>query len=219
MPIEIVKVLEQREDEIWSFLIQALNKRYFILIGIILKNFKHDSFGDTVMHYACATGNEKLVKFLEQEGQLYIHQKNNKGSTPFQIACQNDDIIIYNYNFLDPVEFDSTLIAQPSLLWEACRLRSFTVVKYLIEIKLCNTAVVDDNNWTLLHCAASQSNSFSLLPYLVNNIQLDLLSLSTCGQTPLHVAYTRRKWYNVKYLISKMKKSEQNIDEIWHSFF
>ncbi len=217
-PIEIVEVLKQRMDKIWLFLIQALNKRNFILTGIILKNFKCDSFGDTAMHYACTAGSEKLVKLLEQEGHLYIHQKNHKGSTPFQIACQNDDIIIFRYNFLDPVEFDSILIAQPSLLWEACRLGSFTVVKYLIEVKLCNTAVVDDNNWTLLHCAASQSNSFTLLPYLVQNIQLDLLSLSTCGQTPLHVAYTCKKWRNVKYLISMMKIYRQQSD-MMRSFF
>ena len=147
---------------------------------------------------AVRAGDLHAVKCMIQKYNCNPNCTDHRGNTPLHIACENR-----HYNVADFLIHKGTCINvcrredKATPLHIACDLGDLDMVKLLVTSQKCDVNVADANGDTPLHFAATKSN-LELCRTLLSNEHCDPnKQKQSTGETPLHIAICRLRFYSV----------------------
>ena len=192
-----------------------------------------DSEGNSLLHWACVSGNLELVRYLVDEVKVDSRSTNNKMQNALHVAVAYGrsnlvDFLLISCR-LDPRESDA-LMKTPTLtaaengddqmlrrlreadvpfdhktITRATKSGSISCIRYLLEECNMDAHIRDPEGKSLLMLAA-ESGHLKLVTYLAEQHQLSLSAVSSQRRNVLHYATDRGHVDVAQYLISKSRE-------------
>ncbi|XP_046564852.1 serine/threonine-protein phosphatase 6 regulatory ankyrin repeat subunit B-like [Haliotis rubra] len=155
-----------------------------------------DTFGDSLLYFACQGGNMSLVEHLVSDSNINL--KSDNGWTPLMAAALYGHKNVFD--LLESKGADSTLLDTfgDSLLYLACEGGNMSLVEHLVSDS--NINLKSGNGWTPLMAAAvkGHKNVFDFL----ESKGADSTLLDTFGDSLLHLACQGGNVALVEHLVS-----------------
>lgn len=171
--------------------------------------------GNTALHYACATDNLGLVKFLTKEN-ANIKAMNDSRQTPLNVASIKGSFNAYKYLVEKyHVKINDIDNDMKNLLYVARNENRLDIVKYLVEKYNDIDKILDEDRNTALHYACAKDN-LDLVKYLTKK-HANIESRNKYYHTPLHIASKFGSFNSFKYLIEKFNANTNAIDNEQHT--
>ena len=164
-----------------------------------------DDKGNTILHYAAAGNQFKIVKYLtsrfqKMTNEALLHTTNVHATSPLHILAANGSLDIMKY-LIEHYHWNTkeTDIRGRTVLHHAAK--HIDIVKYLITECNCDPMVTDKNGKTVLHYAVEQ-NSLNVVECLVLSGKCDpILAANKYGNTVLFFGAVNELFDIMKYLI------------------
>ena len=161
-----------------------------------------DNKGNTILHYAAAGNQLKIVKYLTSRFQkmtkeALLHTTNVHAASPLHIAAANGSLDIMKY-LIEHYHWNTkgTDYRGRTVLHHAAK--HIDAVKYLITECNCDPMVTNKDGKTVLHYAAE---CVDVVKYLITECNCDPMVTDKDGKTVLH--YAAECVDVVKYLITE----------------
>ena len=146
-----------------------------------IKNYlKENNSVDTLKEtafYSANKGNLELIKYLIEEKNLDVNDKDKYEKTILFNACNSWNIALVKYLIQKGTDITIKNKYDETILFNACFSGNFELVKYLIEEKNLDVNIKDKNGRTLLFSADKEN----ILEYLINDKKLDVLAKDKYG--------------------------------------
>ena len=145
-------------------------------------------FGDTPLHLACRGGNIHIVDYLVEVRHCNLRVHNNDNELPLHIACETSNELEIVKLVCDSNVDIQTLQSGDTPLHYACRNKCCAekIVKHLVQEKLSNPSIQNNNGQLPLHIVCSFRNTSFELVELLSNYGADFNCRTLTGDTPLH---------------------------------
>ena len=183
--------------------------KFFVGKGTVI-NLKTSS-GTNCLHIAALNGHLNLCKTLIDIHNLDIHTANNAGWTAIHFSSKGGDYEIFNY-FADRVP-DVYLKTNDgkNCLHIAAIQGHVKLCKALIDNHDFDVHVVDDDGWTVLHCAA-ENGSFDLFSYILQKgeNEKEIYSKTNCLKNVLHLSALNGHFDICKYVLDYFTKDYED---------
>ena len=178
------------------------------LVGHCKVNSRTSS-GDTPLHIACREGNSKIVQHLVEELNCDPNIQNKNEELPLHIASLQASLrIVELVSNCDP---NTKTLSGDTALHLACHTANSRKIAYLLEQKGCNADIQNANGETPLHISCHNHNlqAIKLIGEFVHNPNL----VTSCGDTPLHVAFKNIKRLSLSANIIKYLTTTVNCNQ------
>lgn len=150
---------------------------------------------------AVAIDHFDIVRLLIEQGHANINHLTKSHSTPFRIACYNNNLEMAKYLFQHGANPYQRKLGNYTNLMLSSGRRYLLIVKYLINQLHSNINEEDENGQTALYYAV-KSSSYDIVKYLLEN----------------GAKNTRDKLRNVTPLMRAALYGEINLVEIFHGY-
>ena len=159
-----------------------------------------DSFGNTLLHFACKYHVDISVNYDD----CNCFQGNNRGNTPLHIACKYNNLVMAIQLFKDNALNQKNENGNTPLHL-ACRYNSFKIVKEINKHGADVTAI-NDNGDTPLHVACEYASGKIIQLFGEQSCNIKNKS----GNTPLHLACLNESYISVRKLNARCSLKVQN---------
>ena len=159
---------------------------------------------ENCLSIAVANNNLKVVRYLIQLN-IDLENKNILEQTPLNIACVNGNLEIVNLLLKNECNYNSYDIKKNSCLINAVISNNIDIIEvlssYCVEVNHVNE---DGNTALLLACKNTTHNSYSIISYLIEYLDANLLMVDKNSNDLLMILSKYNNISVFKYVLSKM---------------
>jgi ankyrin repeat protein len=186
--------------------------RYFNYPAFFFTMINEKRFNDA-LPAAAEQGSIDVVKYIVEQCQANVEDKDTKGLTPLHIAANEGHIEIVKYLFekypANVEQKDQEYGWTP--LHNASGNGHIDVIKYLLENCHANIEAKSNDGMTPLHIA-SENGKIEVLEYFIKQFHANVEEKTNIGMTPLHIATNEGHIDIVKYLKEQCHANAEDKD-------